>query len=219
MGQAVATPSLPVQIHRKWDRVFFSAMALALVATAFIGFSPTYYLAQAGSKPLTPLMHLHGLVATAWMLVYLAQNGLVAGRRVDLHRKLGSWAMYLALIFVVLTTLTAFASAPRLRVFQAGAVLMFMAFVVGGWVSRRQPDSHKRFMLLATIAMIPPAFARLQLPFPGPVGANIGGLLFLIPPLIYDLATRRRLHPVLLWGGLLMIIMLPARIELTKLLA
>ncbi len=40
---------------------------------------------------------------------------------------------------------------------------------------------------------------------------NFLGLLFLLPPFAYDLATRRKVHPALLWGGLFMSLMLPLR--------
>jgi hypothetical protein len=43
-------------------------MAIAGLVTVFIGFAPTYYLkSHYGAPPLTPLVHLHGLVFTAWI--------------------------------------------------------------------------------------------------------------------------------------------------------
>ena len=41
-------------------------------------------------------MHLHSVVFSAWLLVFIAQTRLVAAQRVDLHMKLGVAAVVLA---------------------------------------------------------------------------------------------------------------------------
>jgi hypothetical protein len=66
-------------------------MALASALTVFTGFARTYYLRSVFDGPAvpTPLVHLHGAVFTAWILVFVAQTSLVAARRTDLHRRLG----------------------------------------------------------------------------------------------------------------------------------
>ena len=38
---------------------------------------------------MTVLVHLHGLVFTAWLALFIAQTRLIAAHRVDLHMKLG----------------------------------------------------------------------------------------------------------------------------------
>jgi hypothetical protein len=43
-------------------------MALAIGAIVFAGFAPTYYLRPYfHPEPLSPLLHVHGLVFTAWI--------------------------------------------------------------------------------------------------------------------------------------------------------
>jgi len=69
---------------------FFTGMALAVVATVAAGFAPTYYLKPLVTSPaLPPLIHLHGALFTAWVLLFLAQTSLVAAKRTDLHKRLG----------------------------------------------------------------------------------------------------------------------------------
>ena len=52
--------------------------------------------------PLTVLLHLHAVVFTIWLGLFVTQAGLVAAHRVDLHRKLGiASAVFAGVVFVV----------------------------------------------------------------------------------------------------------------------
>ena len=69
---------------------FYTGASLAIIAAVFVGFAPTYYLKDYfRAAPLPLLVHFHGLVFTAWILLFLTQTSLVAARRIDLHRRLG----------------------------------------------------------------------------------------------------------------------------------
>ena len=41
------------------------------------------------ADPLPPLLHVHGAVFSAWIVLLIVQVSLVAADRVDLHRRLG----------------------------------------------------------------------------------------------------------------------------------
>ena len=72
------------------ERRFHVAIAGALLFTALAGFAPTYFLKAVTHAPaLSLLTHVHGAVFTAWLVLLLVQSGLVAGRRVAWHRRLG----------------------------------------------------------------------------------------------------------------------------------
>jgi hypothetical protein len=79
---------------------------------------------------------------------------------------------------------------------------------------RRKPDTHKRLMLLATIAILPAALGRMV--FPGGVLDFLGlpvapltltGLtaLFVGGCLLYDRLARGRVHAATLGGGLFLL--------------
>jgi hypothetical protein len=75
---------------------FFGGMAIAMGATVIIGFARSYYLrpllpppAPIGERGLTPFIHLHGALFTAWIVLLVVQARLAAGRHFDLHRRLG----------------------------------------------------------------------------------------------------------------------------------
>jgi hypothetical protein len=75
-------------------------------------------------------------------------------------------------------------------------------------------------MLLATMAMLVPALARIarmmQLPFlpPGVRGGLILLNLYLAALVIFDWIRRGRLHPVTIWGVVVYLATWPARLTL-----
>jgi uncharacterized membrane protein YozB (DUF420 family) len=206
------------------DRAFFTGMGLAMLTTVVAGFAPSYYLRSADAPALTPLLQAHGLTATSWMLLFIAQTGLIAAHRTDLHRKLGTFGIAIALgLFTTgwMISIVTRGLSERL-VFSAGALLMFAGYLIAALLQRRNPAAHKRLMLLATISVLAPAVSRLGLPFVAhnSFGPNFAVLAFLVPMVGYDLWSRRgRIHPALAWGGLVFILMLPARMWLKGALA
>jgi hypothetical protein len=53
-----------------FDRRFYGCSAIAVAAIALLGFSRTYYLkAFFATHALTPFMHFHGMVMSAWIAV------------------------------------------------------------------------------------------------------------------------------------------------------
>jgi hypothetical protein len=80
---------------------------------------------------------------------------------------------------------------------------MFTAFVSAAIWRRRDRESHKRLMLLASVIIIGPAVARL----PGPLLLHIAiSVLFVALGMAYDRYSRGRIHPVYLWGFALMVL-------------
>jgi hypothetical protein len=207
------------------DRWFFSSMGVAAALTVFWGFAPTYYLRTSDTPSLSPVLHLHGVVFTAWMVLYVVQTALIATKRTAIHRRSGVAGAVLALAMIVLGTIVAIAAASRppapnlppgwpspleFLVIPLGDIVAFGLLVSVGLYNRRHRDIHKRLMLLATIAILNAGLGRLV--FPGGVLAFVGlpanpvtliGLtgLFVAACLIYDRATLGRIHPAFLWGG------------------
>ncbi len=69
---------------RRYDHLFFSVMAWLMLATVFIGFARTYYLAGVFGAPLPSLIiHLHGAAFSCWILLLVTQASLVSAGRVD----------------------------------------------------------------------------------------------------------------------------------------
>jgi hypothetical protein len=228
MEESSGTKTTARSANRRRAHLFYSAMAVAVVVTVFAGFAPTYYLrAYFGTMPLIPLLHLHGLVFTAWLVLFLAQTILVAAKRTNIHRRLGIAGAVLAVLMVVVGSLTAIIRArgaevppgsPSPLVFLTiplGDMLVFAGLVGAGFYYRRRAEVHKRLMLLATISILPAATARLPFAFiqqTGPLAFFGLADLFIVPCLLYDLFTRGRIHRATLWGGLILVASQPLRL-------
>jgi hypothetical protein len=228
------------------ERIFFTAMALVVLGSTFIGFAPTYYLRFMGPpphpvEPLIPLVFVHGMVFSAWVLLFVAQTALVAKGDLAVHRKLGLAGVGLLGLMIPLAIavgvggihrpLTAFpgidplswAAVPLLD------VPLFTGLIGGALLNRKRPQVHKRLMLCAMVDMMRPSLGRVLPAFGfGPNLALTLPLLFLLPLILWDLKTRRRVEPATLWGslavvavsiGTLLVWETPAWLGLARLLA
>ncbi|MGA2596646.1 MAG: hypothetical protein ABSH09_06585 [Bryobacteraceae bacterium] len=107
VGALSRQPSISLA-GRRFDNVFFSAMAVLIVATVFAGFAHSYYLAGMFRAPLpSPIVHIHGAVFSCWILLFITQICLVSAGRVDIHRRLGIAGFLFACLMVVLGVLVA----------------------------------------------------------------------------------------------------------------
>jgi hypothetical protein len=92
-------------------------------------------------------------------------------------------------------------------------MVVFPIFVAAALWWRRDKEMHKRLMMLAYISIIVAAVARLPGVLPlGPLGFFGLAFVFLLVAILYDLLSRRRVHPAYLWGGALLVASVPARL-------
>lgn len=218
----VDTPVIGKLSHQRVaDRAFYVGMALAAVVTVFVGFSRTYFLrSQFQTEPLPLYLHLHGFVFTTWIAIFVAQTTLVAARRVDLHRRLG-WAGAAVAALMVIMAVTAAILSGRRNV-AAGYedpalsflttpffdIAVFLILTTAAIRYRRKPETHKRLMLLASINILDAAVSRWPLTIinTSPWAYFLVTDVFVVAAVGYDLASRRRIHPAYVWGGLLMLV-------------
>jgi uncharacterized membrane protein YozB (DUF420 family) len=211
------------------ERRFFTGIAAAILLTVLIGFSRSFFL-----RPLFPdwpspsvgIFYVHGAAFAAWIVLLVVQTSLVAGGRTSLHRTIGPLGAVLAATMVVLGTVAALTAAQRATGFVGIPVpplqflavplfdmALFATFTALAIARRRDAQSHKRLMLLATVNLMTAAIARW--PMIGALGppAYFGLTdLFIVALAVWDFRTRGRLHPVTLWGGLLILISQPLRL-------
>ena len=220
----IATTVAPA---RPRERLFFGAMAAFVLVAVFAGFGPTYYLRPffRPGQPLSRVLHLHGFVFSVWVALFLTQVTLVSARRVDLHRRLGllgaAWAAMMlpvgaaaALHVAASATGSLAIELRRFLAVQAFDLGVFGTLVAAGIGGRRDPQLHKRCLLLAMVSLLPPAVARL--PFPPDLPGGIVTIFLLcwlavLPLVAFDLRTLGRIHRATLGGGLLILASIPAR--------
>lgn len=216
----------------RYDRFLYGAVAALFVLLVFAGFARTYYLRLWLGGPPVPTVgvHLHGIVMTAWVLLFVVQVGLISQRRVRLHQRLGYASIGLAALIVVIGVQTALHAArhgspstpagftePTFSAVPLGDLLLFVLFFAGAVYSRRNPSRHKGLMLLTVANFLPPAVGRMPFAI---VRANSvvfalgvpAGLAFIA--VAYDVWKRRRVDWVLVAAAVLLLASFPARIAL-----
>ena len=211
-------------------RRFYVGMAIAITITVFAGFSRSYFLKSwYGTPELSGLLHIHGLVFTAWVLFFLSQAVLVATGRTYLHRRMGIAGAVLAGLVVIVGTAVAITRVktgvspiPGVPALSFLAIPLFDMVVFAILVSaaiyfRHRAEAHKRLMTLSMISLLAAPIARMTfLPLP-PGPPTFFGLsdLFIVVLLVYDLSTRGKVHPATIWGGLLIVASQPLRLMIS----
>ncbi len=212
------------------DRRLYVWFAVLMPIIVLAGFARSYYLKGLFGFPALPslLVHLHGLVMTSWVVLFVAQVTLVATGRTKTHQRLGVFGALLAVLIVIVGVLTAINGAargatPGPPALQFLAVPLFdmlvFAILVGTalYVRRRRLDIHKRLMLVAAVNLLAPAIARIPLHFietGGPLAFFGLTDLCLLACVGFDTIKNRRLHPAFLWGTLFIIASQPLRLML-----
>jgi len=193
-------------------------MALAITAAVFVGFSPTFYRRPDTVAPLPPYLVLHGLTFSAWIMLFVVQTMLVASGRVRLHRRLGWAGAVLAGVMVFIGATAGIWSMQReVANGHADAAMTFLTtpfsamLVFGGLVGaavawRRQPETHKRLMLLATISLLDAAVARWPIAFAADWMFYAIADLFIVAAVAYDLMSRGKVAAAYVWGGSIIVI-------------
>ncbi len=213
------------------DRRLYILAAVFIPVIVLAGFARTYYLKGLFETPALPslLVHLHGIVMTSWVVLFVVQVSLVAKRRVRVHQRLGVFGAMLAALIVVVGTLTGIAGAARgsspgppplqFLVVPLGDILVFAILVGTALWFRRRPDVHKRLMLLAALNLLAPAIARIPVHFietGGPLAFYGLTDLCILVCVVFDTVRNRRLHKVFLWGTLLIVASQPLRFMLAS---
>ena len=209
---------------------FYITMAAIFAFVAFSGFFLTYWVPVGrGSFSGSPMLHLHGLLFSLWTLFFLSQAILVANGGLRHHKAWGLAGISLATAMVLVgITVAADGLGRRLELGYGDAARAFAfvpvsgALLFGGLVAAaianwRNPEWHKRFMLVATGALLQPPIARYffvlngradaalrQAGPPPPIEFTmVPGLIadaLILAAVLYDWKSRGRLHPAYAWG-------------------
>ena len=209
--------------HHRHDRAMIAAMVFAIWLAIVVGVGMDIVKrARLGALSFPLIVHLHAVAYTSWLLLLAVQVWLVRTGRLAVHRRLGRAAIVLLPAMLVLGPATAYygvANNPYmpdkwiawLSVNYTNAFGSAVLLAVG-FLMRRNPAAHKRLMVMGTIAVTEPGFSRIWAPFlearlgegyvPFYFSTYVGTLLLVIAVGVYDLATRRRLHPAYVGAAL-----------------
>jgi hypothetical protein len=180
---------------------FYLWMAIAMAATAFIGFAPTFWVPIAQGVPeRIGILAVHGTLFFGWTLFVVYQAWLVGSGNVARHRDVGIVGVSLATAMVIFGVLAAINSATRAAAANAtaagetfmvvplAALLLFGVLVTAAILNSRRPEWHKRLMLSATAVLLDAPIARPFIVYivmgghPPPFQGTAGLAGFNIPP-------------------------------------
>lgn len=150
----------------------------ALLALSILAFWPGYF-STLGSEPLA--FHVHGVGATAWIMLLVFQSYSIHQRMNKQHRLAGQSMMVLVPLFLVGSALviqtmaraTLSGSDPFYAVNGAGLVaydcvstLSFGYMVYQGIRQRRNSQLHSRYLLATAFLLVGPVFTRILSDYP-----------------------------------------------------
>jgi len=160
---------------------------LLLLPLILLAFWPGYF----GALRAAPLaLHLHGLSATAWLVLLALQLWSIHDRRVALHRAAGLALFALVPLFAGASlaamqggiALFAARSDPfhssfgaRLALVDLIALITFVALVRQALLARREVHAHAAAMLATALQVLPPILGRLFPAIPGFFDWDVAG--------------------------------------------
>jgi len=183
--------------RQQMERRFYLLAGCALLVFVALGFNQFYLHGRGvGGKSVTeqiaPLVFLHGIGMSTWILFFITQSSLIVSGNRKLHISLGVGGAVLAAFLVVVGLLTAAGSVhynPQAFKFFGGAhhfliipttdIVGFGVLVGIGFRNRRRPEIHRPAMCLATVFVMTAALFRI--PFiRGQIAGHMYGSSFVI---------------------------------------
>jgi hypothetical protein len=168
-GPAGAAGTTP----RRFRPSFAFGMTLAMAFFVFGGFGMHSFVpALRGTfPPAPPIVHLHGVVFVAWMILLLVQSALVSAGNVRLHRTLGTWGIAQGTATILIGLMMQLVASGRGLAAGRPAgndglylgLLAFLGFAVMFTLAirnRTRPDIHRPMILFAMLPVIPPGVNR-----------------------------------------------------------
>jgi hypothetical protein len=157
------------------SRYFYFCMTLLMAGLAVWGFSYTVNARLLHANPPRPLLlWFHGVVFSAWIVLFIAQSALVRVRKVSLHRTLGWFGVALAATMVVSGFIVSvvmlrleMALLHRKNIASFLSVLWCDMIIFGACLAlaiyfRRRPEYHRRLVFIASCQLMQAAFVRFH---------------------------------------------------------
>lgn len=214
----------PFPARHPSDHDFFAAYVALIWLAVLAGFVPEIIRhLRTYAAPYPIAVHVHAAVSVGWLALLTSQVLLIRKGNVPLHRKLGTGgavlavAVVLAGLWAALTTEGLALGTPKSRppflAIEWSNIIEFGGLAIAAVGARKRSSAHKRLILLATLSLTPAAFNRaigkpLLYPLLGSGVWETYVQIFAATDLlvlgigIYDLWTRRRIHPAWICGAL-----------------
>ncbi|MEZ5344584.1 MAG: hypothetical protein R2681_03415 [Pyrinomonadaceae bacterium] len=219
-------------LKKAFEKKIFWATAFLFPILMFIGFSRTYYLGYFFDAPAltNAIVHTHGIVMSLWVLFFCVQIALVRTRNIKVHMTLGMFGVFLAVVVVISSLVTAYDSllvrgvpidglSPHsFLIIPFTSLMVFVILFIAAIYYRKRPTEHKSLMFLTAVNFLPFAFSRM--PFIPPeiqIPWAFGGPdLIAIAVFVWFSIKQKKINKVFAAGLFLMIASQPLRIALME---
>jgi hypothetical protein len=191
---------------------FYSVMSLVIAAVVAYGFSHTIdatLIHPASPPPL--VLYLHAAIFGGWVVLLMVQSALIRSRNVRLHHTVGLAGFALGSAIPVVGMATAIVMAriytqlgsPDEAQFLVLGFYDMVAFAIAFGLAifwRRQPEFHRRLMLMASCVLTIAAFNRFPAFLVPPNWGFAGVDLLILLGVLRDVIVTGRIHPTYLYG-------------------
>lgn len=210
---------MPTEKLAKKPSRFFFYFALASLAVVAAGFAGRALVVPERTPVITVTISVHALIMLGWYSLVCFQANLIAAKNAALHMWLGTLSPLLVagvLISGTLVTLETYArrisegvSAPELAVYLSFSSLLGFVVLYGlAYCMRRRGDFHKRYILMAGVAMMLAATFRLAAALGASREIEAGVIIqyaLVTALMLYDMHTLKRIHTATIIGALVSI--------------
>ena len=213
----------PVRVPASTERNFFLIYWVLSLAAVLFGFMPRLVPYLAGAKPWPPfVVHMHAVLFYGWMAFFLVQIWLIRTKNLKTHMKLGLAGIGLGAAMTMIGTYMTLYMAKfhylngethqlKFMIVPLASMVIFPILFAAAIAYRKQGATHKRLILLATTELLGAGFGRFMgEPLSQVFGEDtvfgfwftlyVMNFLMMVGAMIYDLATRRAIHPAYLIG-------------------
>lgn len=188
---------------------YFFVASLLMLLLSVVGFSDNLFYDVHQKSNSDPKYIIHGIFCLSWFVILVIQTGFIRAGNYRLHMRLGLAGMFIA-IGVFISTVYIFAVLYKgwdIMPFYVKANRLFMPsfalFTLLGYINRKQPARHKRYLFIGSFYML------------GPVLDRIAGKLLIDPVEIlhliiwnllffflfyYDWLYLKKIHPISIAG-------------------
>jgi len=199
-------------------KYYFPISSALLLILSIVGFSDNLFTDVGQKSNSDPKFIIHGLFCFAWFIILLIQTNYIRSNNLKTHKKLGIAGMVVAL-GVFITTVYIFVVIHKgwdsmSYIARCNRIFMpsFALLVWLGYVYRKKPDMHKRFMYVASLYMLGPILSRAMahsfldsmIPESAEVTWDVTLFCiwgsFLISLFLYDWMTLKKIHKISLLG-------------------
>jgi len=175
----------------KPDRFFYTAAGAIFLVLIVLGFQQyIFHGKHVDGSPIDSTMLvtvvLHSTAIFAWFVMFLVQALLISTHNRRLHMTLGWGVVGIAALIAVTGPLVAYRSirtapqqvifdwpGPQFLLVMYAEIALFVVFITIGVLNRKRPRIHRPMMLLASLAIVSGATARIA-----QVGSIFGGHLW-----------------------------------------